>query len=343
MFIKSINLQFNVKNNIEFKGSNSTNKNLYETTLHFATNDVMDYFLKEKEKVQNSCAKFANNWCNQHKAYQLINFMPTNVKFFSEDKSEKITITSKNEAIFEDKNLNKITYIDKKWSGDISGIEDSLIKIINNNVQDGDKKAKLLYSLSAVYLNKLLNEKDLSDLKTINNIHKLFETVTNMYNCKLVEYNANEFFYKNCLEKTDNELKKEGWNISDENFRTFLTLEKDEEFYNFIRNRSRDFLIKYERKVIPLYTLEKSCFGTGYDEIFSDSNGNEYEKSCIYGFFGNSFYNITTNIQGFGKIKCSYNTNSNNIYKYTIEQDNMQPQIYEINTITGAVTKLSKK
>ena len=335
MLINSIGFKY-CSNNIVFKGDISSKKvSSYEPALNVASKNVMEYFSNERNKIQNQFDKFTNNWREeQGKAFQLIHYTPVCATFFSDDKSEKVSVLNKNIVEFEDKNSKKYCFKNNKWSDNVSGIENSLMNIINNNVKDGEEKARLMFSLSDVYLSKFLDEKDASSSTIINNIHNLFECVTNMYNVKAVEYNARQFFKENRIGKSHYDLEKDGWKIFHEDYSTFLSFDRKNECYKFIDKDCRNMLLGYEKKFQPKYSLSSSPLRSSYKETFFDSQGNRYNRSCDYNFCGDWIVTTEAEIKGFGKIKCK-NVLNNKMFYYQILQNDKEPQTFKLDIGNG--------
>ena len=195
-----------------------------------------------------------------------------------------------------------------------------------------------MFTLSDVFFNKLLAEKDSSDSKIVNNIHNLFECVTNMYNARTVEDNARQFFVHNCLGKSHHNLKQEGWKISDDDYRTYLSFNNKNEFYEFFDKERGNILVRYERKCSPKYLLYSSPLSSSYNETFFDAQGNQYNKSCYNNFFGSWIATTEAEIKGFGNIKCK-NVLKDNLFYYTISQKGKEPQTYKLDINTGLIVK----
>ena len=216
MLINNIDIKYNTTA-INYKGKNVLPKesNLYKSALKTASNDVVEYLGNQTNKIQNSYTKFLSNWINgQNKALKTILSAPVIVAFFSKDKSEKIVVNQESNTVsLQTKEAKNIFYKNGSWSEEVSNLEDSLMQIVNNNVENVEEKAKLMSLLSDVYLNKLLSEKDSSEANIVRNLHNLFECIVNRYNVPEIIEIHQKFIDSNLENKTDSELKKDGWNI----------------------------------------------------------------------------------------------------------------------------------
>lgn len=289
-------------NSKSFNGKIYTQKNKanYRSALNVATSDVIDSLANKTCKIQKAYENFLNNWvAGQNKALQILQPLAAVVTFFSNDKSEKLTLLGNGKsAILEDKSVNKYVYENGCWDEAAIDIENTLAAIVDNNLDDVVERAKLMYSLSDIYLAKFFNEQNVDDSIVHRNLHNLIECVTNIYDTKQALHI--------CIRESHQNTK----NDSEKIFTTYDQL-------------------KFFSKGFPKYSVVNGKFMGFTTEELYDSKDNIYEKRTFYGQYGNERIYIKANIKGFGEVIRDYYSLNGPIYHYTIYPENKNIARYE--------------